>query len=136
VTFIDSNIFLRYITRDDARAQLAAAEVLARIARGEDEGWTTAVHVHETVYVLASRRLYNVPHVDIRDRLRPLLLLRGLKLRDKRLCLEALDIFAAHGRLDYADALAVAVTRRHGLEGIYSFDKHFDTVPGIRRLEP
>jgi len=134
--FIDSNIFLRYITQDDVRAQQAAAEVFARLARGDDEGWTTDVHVHETVYVLASKRLYHVPHGEIRDRLRPLLLLGGLKLQNKRLCLEALDIFAVHDTLDFADALAVALTRRHNLEGIFSFDKHFNSIPGVQRLEP
>ena len=132
--FIDSNVFLRYITRDDARAQQAAAEVFARIIRGDEEGWTSAVHAHEVVYMLASKKLYNVPHAEIRDRLRPLLMLRGLTLQSKRLCLEALDIFAAHDALGYADALAIAVTRHHDLEGIYSFDKHFDKVSDIRRI--
>lgn len=136
MTFIDSNVFLRYITQDDPKAQQAAANLFGRIAQGDVECWTTAVHVHETVYVLASKKLYHVPHAEIRDRLRPLLLMGGLKLQDKRLCLEALDVFAAHDSLDFADALAVAMTRHHGLEGVHSFDKHFDKVPGIRRLEP
>lgn len=134
MTFIDSNVFLRYITQDDARAQQIAAELFSRITRGDEEGWTTVVHVHETAYILASKKLYRLPHSEIRDRLRPLLLLRGLKLQNKRLCLEALDIFATHDTLDFADALAVAMTRHHNLDGIFSFDKHFDQVPGIQRF--
>ena len=132
--FIDSNVFLRYITQDDARAQQTADDMISRVMRGDEVVWTTVVHVHETAYVLASKKLYHLAHAEIRDRLRPLLLLKGLKLQNKRLCLEALDIFATYDSLDFADALAVAVTRHYNLDGILSFDKHFDKVPSIQRF--
>ncbi len=133
--FIDSNISLRYITGDDPRQQQAAADIMGKVMRGEEDAFTTDVHLHETAYILASRTLYGVSHSDIRDRLRPLLLLKGLKMSNKRICLEALDIFALHGHLDFADSLAVAHIRRQHLDGIFSFDKDFDRVPGMQRHE-
>lgn len=134
--FIDSNVFLRYMTQDDPRAQQACAELIARLVKGEEEVFTTDVHIHETAYVLASKALYGLSHQEIRARLRPLLLMTKLRLRNKRLCLDALDIFAANDFLDYADALAVAHMRRHGVTDIYSFDKDFTRVQAINRIEP
>ncbi|SRR5579875_1403089 len=133
--FVDSNIFLRYITQDNLAQQQIAADVFAAIQRGEEEGFTTDVHVHETACVLASPRVYNLPHGDISNRLRPLLALSGLRIRNKRVCLEALDIFAQYEALDYADALAVAHMRHQGIADIYSFDKHFDQIAGITQIK-
>jgi predicted nucleic acid-binding protein len=61
--------------------------------------------------------------------------LSGLRIRNKRVCFEALDIFAQSGALDYADALAVAHMRNQGIVDIYSFDKHFDQIAGITRTK-
>lgn len=86
--------------------------------------------------MLASPSLYRLSHADIRDRLAPLLNLPGLKLEDKRLCLEALDIFAEHAQLDFADALTIAHMRESAMTEIYSYDRDFDHLPGITRREP
>lgn len=134
--FLDSNVFLRYITRDDDVAQQACADLFARIQNGLEDAFTTDVHIHETCYVLASKALYGLSHGDIRDRLRPLLLLNGLKMGDKKVCLDALDIFATHPFLDFADALAVASMKRQGIQEIYSFDRDFRRVPDITRIDP
>src|SRR5579863_8576928 len=103
--FVDSNIFLRYVTQDHPQHQKLAASIISAILRGEEGGLTTDVHIHETVYVLASSAGYKLPHHEIANIVRPLLAMPGLKIRNKRVCLEALDIFAEHEFLDYADAL-------------------------------
>ncbi len=136
MNFIDSNVFLRYLTNDDAAAQDAAARVFTKLAKGEEEGFTTDVHIHEVAYVLASKRLYALSHEEIRNRLRPLLLMSGLKIVNKKVCLDALDIFAAREALDYADALAVASMRNRSIQNIYSFDKHFNRIEGVTRVDP
>lgn len=92
------------------------------------------MHIRETTYVLASPRVYSLPHSDISNRLRPLLSMSGLKIRDKRLCMEALDIFTRYESLDYADALTIVYMRHQGITEIYSFDKHFDRIVDITRI--
>ena len=47
----------------------------------------------------------------------------------------ALDLWGA-SNLDFEDCLAVEHVRREHLDGIYSYDRELDRVPGIRRLEP
>jgi predicted nucleic acid-binding protein len=133
--FIDSNVLLRYITSDDPASTVVAAEVIRAVVESREEAYITDVHIHEVAYVLASKSLYGLSHEEIRDRLRPLILMKSLKLSNKKACLDALEVFASYPQLDFADALAVATMRKKGITEIYSFDRDFDRVRDIRRIE-
>ena len=65
-----------------------------------------------------------------------MLTLRGLKLPLKRVCLRGLDVYASSPALDFEDALAVAHMEQLGISRIVSYDRDFDRVAGLRRLEP
>lgn len=39
-------------------------------------------------------------------------------------------------RLSARDALHASVVRHHDLEGVWSFDRDFDTIPWLERVEP
>ncbi len=73
---------------------------------------------------------------DIRERLTPILKLRGLKLQHKRAYRRALDLYVTHPRLDFEDAVAIAHMERLGITTLLSYDRDFDRVPGITRQEP
>ena len=135
--FLDTNVILRYLTRDDeARAQ-ACYELFQRVQQGEEELATCESIVAEVVYVLSSPRLpYRLDHAQIRARLLPILTLRGVKLPQKRVCLRALDLYAPSAFLDFEDALAVAHMEQRGIAEIVSYDRDLDRAPGIRRTEP
>ena len=47
-------------------------------------------------------------------------------------------VFDLHAdlNLSFADAYHAALIEQHGLEEIVSFDRGFDRVPGLRRVEP
>lgn len=93
--------------------------------------------VTEVVYVLSSPRApYRLSHEDVRARLVPLLTLRGLKLSQKRLYLRALDLYASSPFLDFEDAVALAHMERTGIKEFLSYDRDFDRVAGITRVEP
>ena len=133
--FIDANIFIRYVTSDDPGASSIAAEIIRRLSDGREEAFTTDVHIHETAYVLASRNLYGLSHGVVAGALKQLLLIKNLKMNNKQICLEALDVFAQYPRLDFADALAVATMHRKGITEIYSFDRDFDKVQEVTRVQ-
>ena len=91
----------------------------------------------EVVYVLSSRRApYRLNHEEIRARLLPILTLPGLKLPQKRVYINALDLYASSSNLDFEDALAVAHMEQQGITEIVSYDQDFDLVSGLRRIEP
>jgi predicted nucleic acid-binding protein len=65
----------------------------------------------------------------------PLLSLPGLKLTHRKMYLRALDLYAAYP-IDFEDALVVAQMERQKITELYSYDRDFDRVAGITRLEP
>jgi predicted nucleic acid-binding protein len=58
----------------------------------------------------------------------------GLQMANKSICLEALNIFAAGEKIDLSDAISVAYVRNGLVDGIYSFDRKLDNVPGSNRV--
>jgi predicted nucleic-acid-binding protein len=96
---------------------------------------TTSTIIAEITYVLTSLATYRFPRTDVTERLLPLLSLQGLHIDHKDEIMAALDLWAA-SRMDFEDCLAVETTRRMSLDGIFTYDRGFDGVPDIRRLEP
>jgi uncharacterized protein len=133
--FVDTNIFIRHLTRDDPEKAQACYQLFLSAQRNEVVLTTSEAVIAEVVYVLSSKQLYNLPREQIRALLYPLLTLRGFKLSGREIYLRALDVYASSG-LDFEDAIAVAHMERHRLSEIYSYDRHFDQMPGLNRLEP
>jgi predicted nucleic acid-binding protein len=134
--FLDTNIFLRYLTRDDEAKAQACFELFQRMKRGKEEATTCEAIITEVVYVLASRAHYHLSPEEIGARLRPILALRGLKLPQKRLYLRALDLYTSYTFLDFEDALSVAHMEHRDIKQILSYDTDFDRISGIQRMEP
>jgi len=133
---VDANVFIRYLTGDDAAKQHHSEELITRIRDGEEEALTTEIIVHEVCFVLTSSRHYNATHQAVRDRLTPLLQMQGLHVANKSLCLDALDLFARSEKLDVSDAFSIALVQQHIADSIYSYDQHLDRISGAQRLEP
>ncbi len=135
--FIDANIFVRYLTRDDPHKAQACDTLFQKSNRGEIALTTSESVIAEVVFVLVSKRLYNLPRDEVRIRLYPLLTMQGLKLAHRASYLRALDIFAT-SNLDYEDALTIAHMERRNLNELLSYDRGFDrlALKNIVRHEP
>ncbi len=135
--FLGTNVILRYLTRDDEAKAEACYRLFQRVSQGEEELFTCEAIVAEVVYVLSSHRAhYRLDHGEIRARLVPILTLRELRLLQKRVYIRALDLYASSPFLDFEDALAVAHMEQRGVTEIVSYDKDFDLVAGLQRVEP
>ncbi len=135
--FLDTNVILRYLTRDDEAKAEACYQLFQRVKLGEEELFTCEAVVTEVAYVLSSPRApYRLSHEEVKARLLPILTLRSLRLPQKRVYLRALDLYASAPFLDFEDALAVAHMEHRGLTEIVSYDRDFDRVTGLRRIEP
>ena len=133
--FVDANVFLRFLTRDDPVKAERVKELLERAERGEVALLTSESVIAELVFVLSSPRLYNLSRDRIRALLTPILSLKGLKLTQRAAFLRALDLYATTP-MDFVDALVIAQMEAGGVTEVYSYDEHFAGVSGIRRLEP
>ena len=134
--FVDANIFLRYLVDSDPVKARACRELFRRVQAGDGVVATAEVIIAEVAYVLRSRAHYALTPPEIAERLRPLIALRGLKLDHKGVCLRALEVWEQHPALDFEDAMIVAHVERMGETEVYSYDRDFDGVEGVTRVEP
>ena len=102
------------------------------VERGDEQVWTSDVVVSEVVYVL--QRLYAVPRHDVATKLLPLLRLRGLRLPNKRLYTRVFELYLTTG-LSYQDCQTAALIESRGERELYSYDRSFDRLPTLSRLE-
>ncbi len=135
--FLDANVILRYLTGDDEAKAAASRALLQRAQEGTEDLFTAETTIAGIVNVLRSPRLeYRLTNKEIRDRLIPVLAISNLHLPRKTVCLRALDIFALNTVLDFEDALAIAHMEAEGIDEIVSYDRDFDRVSGVTRMEP
>ena len=136
LSYLDTNIIIRYLTQDDPDQSVRAQQLLDQVAAGTLQVTTSETIIGEVVLALSSKALYNLPRDQIRTHLSGILSLKGLHLPYRRMYLRALELYATTPRLDFADALSVAQMERQKLSTILSFDGDFDGIPGITRQEP
>lgn len=133
--FLDANVILRYLTRDDPEKAERCLNLFRKADRGEVQLLTSEAIIAEVVYVLSSPNLYHLPPERIRSLLLPIINLKGLKLSPRWLYRRALDIYATH-HIDFEDALAIAHMERQGISEIVSYDTLFDRIEAVERREP
>lgn len=133
--FVDTNIFLRYLTGGDEAKSRACYALFKKAQASEVVLVTSEAIIAEIVYVLSSQKHYDLNPEEIKRRLYPLLSLRGLRLPNRKIYLRALDTFAQLG-IDFEDCLTIAHMEQHQIEELLSYDQDFDQVKSITRREP
>jgi len=111
----------------------AAFKLFRKASQGEIILIIPMIAIAEVVWVLES--FYNFSKETISETVSDFLLCDGLSVDQLDLLLEALTIYQKQN-LDFADALISITALRQGHPFVYSFDRHFDRVEGITRLEP
>jgi predicted nucleic acid-binding protein len=133
--FVDANIFVRFLTGDDLAKAARCHELFERARRGEVSLFTSESVIAEITYVLSSPRTYGFSRASVAVALRPLIADPGIQIDHKETVLRAIALWG-DSNFDLADCLSVEHVRRTGCDGIYSYDRDFDRVAGVRRLEP
>jgi predicted nucleic acid-binding protein len=131
--FLDTNIILRHLLGDHPDHSPRATAYLERVENGEIKVHTADTVVFECVFTL--ERFYKRSKTGIRDALLPLLALPGVILPGKRRYAKIFDIYVDRN-LSFADAYHAVLAEQLKLDEIISFDRGFDRIPGIRRIEP
>jgi len=134
--FLDTNVILRYLTRDVPEQAQRAYAILKQVEQGTLQVTTTEAVIVEVVQVLSSKKLYDRPRHEVQKHVSTVISFRGLKLPQKRAHLAALELYASTPRLSFVDALTVAKARQAGSSTVISFDAGFDRIQGISRREP
>lgn len=135
VLFLDANVFIRLLTRDDERKYSACVQLFERIELSEEQAATSEAIVAEVMYVLTSSSLYGLSHPQASALVRPLIELAAIQVDHKMALLEAFDLFESTS-LGFEDCIAVSHARRLRAQAIVSYHRGFDRIPGVTRIEP
>jgi predicted nucleic acid-binding protein len=133
VCFLDTNVLLRYLTQDDKYKAQQALNLLVRIEQGEEKVITSPLVIFETVFTLQS--FYKVPRQRIKELVLPIISLRSLHLPGKNVYYRAFDLYVTKN-ISFADAYNAAYMLSEQVSNVYSWDRDFDKIDGIVRLEP
>jgi len=133
VRSIDANVILRYLTNDVPEQAKQAEELLNRVEVGNEDVFLPDIILADIIWIL--EKYYKQTREDIREWITAILSLQGLTFSDKEMALNALDIYVAK-KIDWSDASAAIQMLQRDITEIYSFDKHFDRIDGIIRIEP
>ena len=130
--FLDANIFIHAFRDREGREAESCRRLLLKVAKGEQHATTSPIVAEEVLHhfmesksrAFALRALRSISgHPN----------LAMLAVDEKALMLMPEFVEAGLGS---ADALHAAVMKANGETTICSFDKGFDSAPGLRRKEP
>ena len=134
VCFVDTNVFVRYLTGDDEKKAAAFESLLVQASSGKIRLVTSEIVIAELVWVLES--FYKLKPSVIAELIRAILNTEGLRIKGSDLIEKALDIYESQN-IDFIDAHIIVYMQSNHIETLYSFDKrHLLKVGGIRRIEP
>ena len=128
--YVDANVFIYLLKASPRDAFEVSLAIMRRIYDGEEALTSTAV-LQEVVDWLE----YNGKKGEVSSFLTgvnsyPTLAKEAVYWGEM---ISAIDLME-HSQIDYVDAVTVEIMRRNGIEEIYSNDKDFDRVAGIRRI--
>lgn len=129
---LDTNILLRYLTRDDPeRLPKVRTLLLEAEDRGESLSINTVV-LSELVWTLGGRQ-YRLSRKQITDILNELLLTPLFHFPHREQVVAAVADFRS-GKADFADYLIGQLNRASGCGETVTFDRGLDETPGFRIL--
>jgi predicted nucleic acid-binding protein len=127
--FVDTNVFLRYLTNDVPAQADAIERLLQRAATGEAVLVTNSMVIAEIVWTLES--FYGLARSDIKGKVLAILNTPGLEVVDGDMILQAIGAYVEKG-VDFIDAFNAAWLSAHGLRAVCTFDrKHFGRFEGL-----
>jgi len=132
VILVDANIFM-YAAGAEHPHKLPSARFLLRVAQGEIEASVDAEALQEILHrYRAMGRWEDGRFVyESARRIVPVTFPITVELIDM-----ARDLLDSHAGLTVRDAIHAAVALHSGAEAICSYDRDFDRVAGLRRIEP
>lgn len=131
MTGLDTNVVIRYVTRDEP-SQFATAARLIDSFSVEKPGFLSLVVIVELAWVLEVS--YRFTKAEIVEVLEALLRSKELIAERAEIVWQALRDFAA-GNADFADCLIERCGNSAGCQHTFTFDQRAARIPGMRLLK-
>ena len=131
--FIDTNIFIRFLVNDIPQKADACEKIFKNAVAKKETLFTTEMVIAEIVWVLES--YYELSQQEVQEKVEKILNTPNLICPHKDLILNALTIYGEKN-IDYIDAYNALILKNKGITELYSYDKHYDRMDWLTRLEP
>ena len=132
--FADTNLFLRFLTRDVPVQATEVRRLFDRAARGEIALICNAMVIAEIVWTLTS--FYKLARAEVAENVLAILNTPGLEVESARLLAQAVTDFAERN-VDFIDAYNAAWSGVNGVDVICTFDrKHYQRLDGPPATAP
>jgi predicted nucleic-acid-binding protein len=131
VYLIDTNVILRYLMDDHQRFSPKAKEIMKHVSEAVIYAEIRDIVIVECVYVL--EKFYEVPKMEIADKLSAILNFKGIANSDKPQILKAMLSYKETG-VDIVDCLLAAHSSAERL--VISFDADFKKLKAFRSPGP
>jgi predicted nucleic acid-binding protein len=133
-SFLDTNIFIRYLTNDDPDKAEKVDKLLIKAGRGKVQLITTELVLAEVVWVLES--FYGLKNFEIAPMIKAILATPGLETINGQLVENAVEFYVERN-IDFIDGYIAAVMGKRRITEIFSYDKkHLQRLKSITRKEP
>lgn len=126
---LDTNLLIRFLTADDPKKALKVRKLLSQ----GKQFFIPDIVFAEIAWVLNT--VYEVNREDIYIKLKSLLNFNTIKC-DKILILLTLENYHNYPFLSFVDSYLAALVKSKQSRSFYSWDKSFDKVSDLKRLEP
>jgi predicted nucleic acid-binding protein len=131
--YLDASIIISYLLDDPPDMAEAANACFHAAEQGDIRLLITPTTLAEVVWVLSAA--YKKSRMDIAPLMLAFMTAEGIDTENRDEITLALSFFKERN-VDFADALLAARALLSGPAAIYSFDRHFDRIPGIQRRIP
>lgn len=129
--FIDTNVFLRALVKEDEQAYQQCISFLKKTSEGKIKAITSTLVFLEINFVLLS--FYKFPKEKVQQALESILDLPHLKIVDIFNMREAIEIYK-ETKIKFVDCLLASLLKKKDLK-IVSYDLDFDKL-NVKRLSP
>lgn len=131
--FIDTNIFIRFLTNDIPKKADACERIFKDAIEKKETLFTTELVIAEMIWVLES--YYELSKEDIQGKVEKILNTPNLLCPKKDLILNALTVYSEKN-IDYIDAYNAFILKDEAIGRLYSYDTHYDRIDWLERMEP
>jgi uncharacterized protein len=132
--FVDTNVFLRFLTDDDPGKAKRAEALFRKAVHGGILLTTSLLVIAEIIWTLES--FYELNRIEIATMVEKILNTPNLECEESSQILLALDVYLAQN-VDFIDAYNAFYMKGRQLSQILTYDrKHFSRIGWVEIVEP
>ena len=131
--FVDTNLFIRYLTEDDPVQTDAVESLFIKVKEGKETVQTSVLVIVEIVWVLES--IFKKSRDEIKEMIQKIINTQNLMVENRDILLQGLEIYSQKN-IDFVDAYHAVFLKSTGEKIMYRFDQDFDKIEWIERREP